>query len=320
MRIKSNSVASTSNNPILQKLVLSLFIATTFVCSFANKSFAANFNYNSGELEIFNTEFNSSEGWSLEGTKIDNGTISGTSDWGKASYSISPVNLDNGDIFLYWSGIFPKVAKTERDKYYIGLQYSDNDAVEYNGSLVDENSELKMAIRPQDKSNKGNSYNKIYIDADFDPVNKLSPKTQVETPDIQPLETTDFRLKVSKVDETMYEASSFYWNGIDWELMGAKEGYNAPLEIQSSDWLNLKGEIESTVTFEAVNFVFRKPGSAITAVAVTQVQGNNLAKVPEPSTILGLPLILALGGRFKRRRKRVRGERNFACIPNNINL
>lgn len=303
MKIKFNSVASTPKNAILQKLALSLFISTTFICSFTTKSLAANFNYNSDELEIFNTEFDSSEGWLLDGTEIDNGTISATSGWGKASYAISPLNLDNGDIFLYWSGIFPKVAKTERDKYYVGLEYSDNDAVEYNGSLVDENAELKMAIRPKDNSNVGNSYNKIYIDSDFDPVNKLSPKTRVETPDIQPLETTDFRLKVSKVNETMYEASSFYWNGIDWELMGAKEGNNAPLQIQSSDWLNAKREIESPVTFEAVNFVFRKPGSAITALAVTQVQGNTRAAVPEPSAILGLPLIFALGGGFKRRRR-----------------
>ncbi len=306
MKIKSNSVASTPKNHILQKLALSLFISTTFICSFATKSLAANFNYNSDELEIFNTEFDSSEGWFLEGTEIDNGTISGTSDWGKASYTISPLNLDNGDIFLYWSGIFPKVAKTERDKYYVGLQYSDNDAVAYDDGLVDENAELKMAIRPKDKSNVGNSFNQIYIDPDFDPINNFSPtKTQVETPDIQPLETTDFRLKVSKVNETMYEASSFYWNGFDWELMDAKEGNDASLEIQSSDWLNAKREIESPVTFEAVNLLFRKPGSAITAVAVTQVQGNTRAAVPEPSTILGLPVILALGGRIKRRRRNV---------------
>ena len=306
MKNKSNSVASTPNNPILQKLALSLFISTTFVCSFTTKSLAANFNYNSDELEVFKTEFDSSEGWLLEGTEIDNGTISGTSSWGKASYAISPLNLDNGDIFLYWSGLFPEVAKTERDKYYVGLQYSDNDAVEYKGGTVDENAELKMAIRPEDKFNVGNTYNQIYIDPDFDPINNFSPtKTRVETPDYQPLETTDFRLQVSKVNETMYEASSFYWNGVDWELMGAKEGNDAPLEIQSSDWLNAKREIESPVTFEAVNFVFRKPGSAITAVAVTQVQGNNSAKVPEPSTILGLPLIFALGGRFKRRRGNV---------------
>lgn len=306
MKKNSNAVASTPKNPILQKLALSLFISTTFICSFATKSFAANFNYSSNELEIFNTEFDSSEGWFLGDTEIDNGTISATDSWGNASYAISPLNLDNGDIFLYWSAIFPEIAKTERDKYYVGLQYSDNDAVPYEDGLVDENAELKMAIRPEDKFNPGNSYNQIYIDPDFDPVNNFSPtKTRVETPDYQPLETTDFRLKISKVNETTYEASNFYWNGVDWELMGAKEGNDVPLEIQSSDWLNAKREIESPVTFEAVNLLFRSPGSAITAVAVTQVQGNNSAKVPEPSTILGLPLVFALGGGFKRRRGNV---------------
>jgi len=303
MKKKSNSVASTlKNNSILQKLALSLFVSTTFIYGFANKSLAANFNYNSDELEILNIELDSSEDWLLEGTEIDNGTISATSSWGKASYAISPLNLDNGDIFLYWSGIFPEVAKTERDKYYVGLQYSDNDAVVYNDNLVDENAELKMAIRPKDKSNVGNSFNQIYIDPDLNPINEFSPKTQLETPDYQPLETTDFRLQISKINETIYEASSSYWNGFDWELMGAKEGNDAPLEIKSSDWLNANREIESPVTFEAVNFVFRKPGSAVTAFALTQVQGNNSAKVPEPSTILGLPLIFTLGGRFKRRR------------------
>ena len=305
MKINFNSIFSTLiNNNLSQKLGLSIFLSTTFICSFTTQSFAANFNYNSDEIEIFHTELDSSQGWLLEDTQIDSGIISATDSWGKASYSISPLNLDDGDIFLYWSGIFPERAKTERDKYYVGLQYSDNDAVEYQGGLVDENAELKMAIRPEDKSNTNNSYNQIYVDPDFDPVNNFSPATtQVETPNYQTLETTDFRLKISKVNETIYEASSFYWNGFNWELMTAKQGNNSPLEIQSSDWVNAKREVESPVTFEAINLLFRNPGSAITAVALTQVQGDNSAKVPEPSTILGLPLIFVLAERLKQRRR-----------------
>jgi hypothetical protein len=297
----SNSITSViKKNTLLQKLGLGLFISTTFVCSFSTKSLASTFNYSSDEIEIFNTDFDTSQGWLLESTKIDNGMISATNSWGKASYNISPLNLDNGDILLYWSAILPQNAKTERDKFYIGLQYSDNDAVDYNGGLVDENAELKMAIRPEDKLNEKNSYNQIYIDPDFDPVDNFSPATtRVQTQNSQ---ITDFRLKISKVNKTIFEASSFFWNGLDWELMSGKQGYNSSLEIQSSDWLNAKDEVESPVTFEAVNLLFRNQGSAVTAVALTQVQGNNSAKIPEPSTIIGLPLIFVLGTGLKQKR------------------
>ena len=184
------------------------------------------------------------------------------------------------------------------------MEYSDNEPVPYDGDLVDENAELKIAIRPQDKFNKNNSYNQVYIDPDFDPINNSSPATtRVEIPQTSSSQTTDYRLKISKLNATTYEASSFYWNGIDWELSSGKQGYNSSLEIQSDDWINAEGEIESTVTFEAINLLFRNPGSAVTNIALTQIQENNSAKVPEPSTIMGLPLIFVLQRKLKPKRK-----------------
>ncbi len=292
----------------LKKLGLSLFLSTAFICSFSHKSLASNFKYSSQEFEIFNTELNTDGGWLLEGTEIVNGELQGKekSQWGKASYAISPLNLDDGDIFLYWSAILPDNAKTERDKYYVGLQYSDNKPVPYLGNFVDENAELKMAIRPQDKSNSGNSYNQVYIDPDFDPSNNYSPATtRVETPATLSSQTTDYRLQITKVDATAYdyEASFFYWNGSDWQLSNPKDGYTSSLKISSSDWINAEREIESPVTFEAINLLFRNPGSAVTAIALTQIQENDSASVPEPSTIMGLPLIFLLQRKLKQNRK-----------------
>lgn len=299
-----NNTYQSANINFLKKIGLGIFLSTAFICSFSQKSLASNFKYSSEEIEIFNTELDTSEGWFLEGTKIDQGQLQGTSGWGKASYAISPLNLDNGDIFLYWSAIFPDNPKTERDKYYVGLQYSDNEPVPYQGNLIDENAELKIAIRPEDKTNPGNSYNQIYIDPDFNATNNYSPATtRVETPQTSSSQTTDYRLKISKLDANTYEASSFYWNGTEWQLSNPKQGYTSTLGILSSDWINAEREIESPVTFEAINLLFRTRESAVTAIALTQIQESDSASVPEPSTIMGLPLIFLLQKKLKQNRK-----------------
>ena len=295
-----------------RNLHIDLVIFSIFLSCFPNlesKVFAYDFKYDSGESEIINTDIDDSNNWILSNTEIDSGEIKGTSAWGTGSYMLdSPVSLENGDIFLYWSASLPEGAKTERDKYYIGLNYSDNEPEPYsdeNGNIlyyVDEDAQLKMAIRPEDKSNAGNSYHQLYIDPDFDPDNNYSPaSTKLEVPKFPDTNITNFRLKISKVSETEYEASSFYWNGINWNLMTGKSESTSLLKIKSSDWLNAKDEVEYPVTFEAINLQFRRPGTTITAIALTQAQGDNSTQVPESSNLIALPLILGYGILYKYR-------------------
>ncbi len=298
-------------NFVFKNLHIDLVVFSIFLSCLSNlpsKAFAYDFHYDDGESEVINTDLDNSTNWVLSDTEIDSGEIKGTKEWGTASYILdSPISLDNGDIFLYWSASLPDGAKTERDKYYIGLNYSDNEPEPYSdedGNIlyyVDEDAQLKMAMRPENPSNSGDHFHQLYIDHGFDQDNNDSspstppPSTNLEIPKIPDTNITDFRLKISKVSATEYEASSFYWNGISWDLMTGKSEFTSPLKIQSSDWLNAKDEVESPVTFEAINLQFRSPGTTITAIALTQAQGNNSTQIPESSNLIGLPLILGYG-------------------------
>lgn len=313
----------------LKKFKLGVVLSTISLLSLPIKGFAYNFNYTQDETVIFNTDFDSSSGWLLSGTVIDSGLIKGSSPWGKASYSITPVNLDKGNVFLYWSGIFPRNARTEPDKYYVGLQYADNAPVCYDNptnqivgtppctgltvSEVDENAELKVEMRPRDKTNLANTYHKLYIDPDFDPINNYSPvSTRLAVPNYVEGVAMDFRLQISK-GLTQSSALFSFWNGISWQSMTAKQGYSFPLLINSSDWSDANRQSENPVTFEAINLAFRQAAStrqsAITAIALTQVlsqtslqQRQASVQVNEPSSITALSF-LGLGIFFLRKKK-----------------
>ncbi|ABA21656.1 conserved hypothetical protein [Trichormus variabilis ATCC 29413] len=287
------------------------------------------FSYDANETEIFKTDFDNSDGWSLSGTTINAGKIVGTSAWGTASYSLNNrVNLDLGPVSLYWSGIFPSTnAHRENDKYYVGLQYVDNAPVCYNSSsntivgtppcpsgssIVDENAELKVAMRPRNPTNVADTYHQVYVDPGFDPISNYSPaSTRLNLPAGQP---TDFRLRVSKVSSTSYEASLSYWDIAQtaWKIFDPKSTLmSSPLTIKASDWIDANGLIESPVTFEAINLQFRKGStrnSEITALALTQVLPPLLQQqsitVPEGSSIIGLPLVMGFGILLKRQKQK----------------
>jgi hypothetical protein len=259
-----------------------------------DKSAAYNFHFGARETAIYHTDFDTSTGWALTGTVITEGAIKGISAWGSASYSIAPVSLDKGDINLYWSGIYPIGATTESDKYYVGLQYFDNSPVCYNSQAnvivetpppcsgdsvtqVDENAELKVALRPKDKTNVGNTWDQLYIDPNFDPVNNYSPaSTRLNIATYQETVPVDYRLKVRKKSPTTYKATLSSWNGSAWVNLTAKPGYTSPLSILDANWINAVQEIEKPVTFESINLQFRQATAsrqtAITALALTQGQ------------------------------------------------
>lgn len=305
----------------LKNIRLGLVLIAMGLTTLPTQGLAYNFHYTQEELEIFNTDFDSSSGWLLNETVIDSGTIKASSPWGKASYSIAPVNLDQGDVFLYWSGIFPKSARTEPDKYYVGLQYADNAPVCYDNqtrmivgipsctgisvSEVDENAELKVEMRPQDRTNLANTYHRLYLDPDFDPINNYSPATtRVNVPSYQEAVIMDFRLEIRKRSSSESQVILSFWNGISWLSITSKPGYILPLTIEESDWIDANRQIDHPVTFEAINLQFRQSAStrqsAITAIGLTQVRSQAIqqqqsVQVPEASMTIVLPLVLGLG-------------------------
>ncbi|QLE58345.1 PEP-CTERM sorting domain-containing protein [Nostoc sp. TCL26-01] len=306
-----------------KNISFNLFLGLLGLLSLPTKALAGDFHYSQEETVIFQTDFDSSSGWLLNGTKIESSKIYGTLPWGVASYPLQPVNLELGEVFLYWRGIFPLNAHPERDKHYVGLQYSNNDPVCYNSQSltivgtppctgssviqVDENAELRLEIRPRDKRNPSNTYHRYYIDPGFDPQNNYSPaSTQVNVPTYRELVPTDFRLQISQVSSSAYTALLSSWQDNSWVAATPKTSYSIPLSLSASDWLNAKGEIENPVTFAAINLQFRKgstQNSEITAVALTQIQSQQSASVTESSTTIGLPLVLGFGLFLKRQRR-----------------
>jgi hypothetical protein len=317
---------------MMRKIGFNLFLAALSLAALPVRGTAYNFHYPPGETTLLNTDLNNAKRWLLNGTAIASGTLKATAPWGSASYPLPParrVNLAQGKIVLYWSGFFPMNARTEPDKYYLGLQYADNAPVCYDSqsrtivgyppcrgdsvSLVDENAELKVEIRPQDRTNLANTYHRLYIDPDFDPVSNYSPaSTRLEVPPYLETVLTEFRLEISQIGQTA-RANLSFWDGRSWQLMKPKPGYSLPLSIASSDWIDGERQVENPIVFEAINILFRQGNSTrrseITAVALTQIrsQARNFqvssVQVDEPSpkiySFLGLCLSL-LVTRYRR--------------------
>jgi hypothetical protein len=256
------------NFPLLSaiRISCSLVLALSSSIFLQNTALGYNFRYSATETEIFNTDFNDSNGWILSGTTITGGEIKGVSEWGGASYSLDiPVNLERGEVFLYWSGIFPAtvsrpglsplVAHRENDRYFLGLEYADNPAVAVcvnaNGVAVayppctgattpgtaQENAELKVALRPQHIGNSGNTYHQVYIDPDFDLVDNFTPVFSTTTPNNSALyqvgTAIDFRLGIKKVTADRYEASFQYRNNTDWLPINARGVNEIPESLRA---------------------------------------------------------------------------------------
>jgi hypothetical protein len=337
-----------TNFPLLSAIKIScgLVLALSSSILLENKALGYNFRYSATETEIFNTDFNASNGWILSGTTIAGGEIKGVSQWGGASYSLDiPVNLERGEVFIYWSGIFPAtvsrpglsplVAHQENDRYFIGLEYADNPAVAVcvnaNGVAVayppctgattlgtaQENAELKVALRPPQINNSGNTYHQVYIDPDFDLADNFTPVFSTTTPNNSALyrvgTAIDFRLGIKKVTADRYEVSFQYWNSTDWlpieargrdsipTLLRPKSTYYSllPLQIQQSDWIDDRRKTQSPapyldpVVFKAIKIQFRKNSpldSTITALALTQT-----TSVPEGSSAIAILSVFGFG-------------------------
>lgn len=326
------------------KITPSLVLALSSLALLPFQSLA--FSFGEGENSIFQTSFDntldaiSNSQWSLSsGVSITNGSMITRSDFARASYTLpSPVNLAQGDVFLYWTAIFPNNARPDQDSYFIGLEYAQNPPVcrLINGNpqiagypnptctgsytSVQEDGELKVNMRPRNGSNSGDRFNLIYLDPDAHTTDnprrtQLNQPVLTSNPNQLNNRELSFRLGISKstVDSNSQTVTLSFWDEAQWKSMTI---FNTPtpptplsLEIKNSEWVDVRRWFESPdpfenpLTFEAINFVLRKPSStpnstAITALALTQIPIPNLSalpvSVPESSYPMAMFSILGL--------------------------
>ena len=245
-----------------------------------SQTLAFDFRMGPNETTLLSDDFDTNLGWQLGSyLEIRDGglTHKDFGSYGRASYRLdNPLNLNDGAITLYWVGAFPNGARKERDAYWPSLQYSNNPAVCWDSSTnevlapdsngqcnsgylkVDEDSELRVWLRPD----QPNLFNRLYVDPGFDPgkdpEQQESPLAQWISPDHPDATAEQYRLRLEQTDGVT-EAILSYWNGTDWQNVRALNGSHLPLLINASDWINIDGTVQDPI-FEALNFQFRGPG------------------------------------------------------------
>lgn len=309
--------------------IMKLASLTTFLTlgllGLPTQAIAFDFHMGANESVILNDDFATGQGWNL-GTSLeikDGALTHGSSgSYGRASYALdTPLNLLDGAISLYWVAAFPDGAHKEKDAYWPSLQYADNPAVCWDKDTnevlalpsdgqclegykqVDENSELRVWLRPEHPT----TFNRVYVDEGFipgiDPEKSDNPLAQLELPEHPDPTAEQYRLRIEQIGDTA-TATLDYWAGSAWQGLTPRRNSSYPLQIELADWINIDGTVQDPI-FEALNFQFRSPGpngiaTRVDAVALTQERsGSAPQSVPEPTVLLGLAAIFGFG--LKRR-------------------
>lgn len=310
-----------------KKLVIGLGLIG--IVTLSNKVLAYNFNYGTGEQEIINTDLTESERWIFKNNSIDfsNGKLQAKSSWGKAAYPLDSLSLEEGDIFVYWRGLFPQFVNqspnqyVELNKYFVGLKFLENLPVFSGETQIIEPAEVKVEMRPKHPTNPGDRFNRLYVDPGFN----IPHTAETKFSNFNLVNITDYRLQLSKIDDMTHEAITFYWENNQWKAISS-------LLIDASDWINSQGNSEMFPNFEALSVQFRSPGAWIEDIALTQVIPTaqiekiplienqlfseeelikvapvpQIAQVPESSLNLGLLVMgcLSVGSAIKKKRER----------------
>ena len=62
--------------------------------------------------------------------------LQASTNWQRFSFDFTTLNVNEGNINVYWQHALPSNPKTERDKYSVGFRYAENDSVCWNGRDV----------------------------------------------------------------------------------------------------------------------------------------------------------------------------------------
>ncbi len=305
-------------------LLMLLLIASMAI--FSERTFAFDFKFSSNETVLLEDEFDSRGKWQLSSKlRLNSGYLISDGDYQAASLNlvdlgISPLDLSNGAINLYWRGIFPKDATKPRNSYVIALEYADNLPFCWNGKIgqdvemvikedaspcptgfsqVKDDGELKAWIRPQEPAIPG--LTRLFVDPDFIPGIQPEERNSSEFPyillDGKPNSQTEYRMRVEEKNRQV-EVELFFLKDDKWESLGK------PLVVEASQWKYVIGQketrktdylygIEENLTFESINVILRrdqkKQPTKIDAIALTQEKIFDRNSVSEPKQPAYLP-------------------------------
>ncbi len=251
---------------------LTLFLNLFLILTNTKASVAANFFLSSEETIVRQETF---------ATPLEASTS-----WERFSFDLNSLNVNDGDINIYWQDDLPQNPQTERDKYSVGFRYAENDSVCWNGknvresenlvtkeasgscpdshpNEVKEDAEIKTFVRPK-------SYYTLHQDQGFGGIDPIGtglkfPGNGIDT----------YRMTLSLLDPNTIGVSTFFlksniWQEIDvfnlrpiqQDLLGvAQTSSTLPLQMIYSDEL---------ATIEGIDIQFRSPGTSIQELLVTQ--------------------------------------------------
>lgn len=291
---------------------LTLFLNLLFILANTQAGTASNFVITSEETIIQEKPFT--------------GELGASFDWQRISFNFTDVlNINEGDITVYWQDELPPSASTEGDKYSVGFRYAENEPVCWNGgdvrdsanivakvngscpdthkNMVDEDAEVKTFIRPFSPTNPGNSYYTLHQDQGFGGIDPIGIGLQI------PHNVDTYKMTLSLIDENTIGATTFYWNLAEpkWQeldvfnLSSTQKNLLGVENLSSSLPLPLT-YTQELATIEGIDIQFRRPGTIIKDLLITQAKSSQIpsnaipASVPESSNLIGLFISIGLLG------------------------
>ncbi len=245
--------------------------------------------------------------------------LQASTNWQRFSFNFTPLNVNEGNIDVYWQHVLPPNPSTEGDKYSVGFRYAENAPVCWNGGdvrdpgnivelvagscphshpqQVKEDAEIKTFVRPK-------SYYTLHQDQGFGGIDPLG------TGLVFPGQSVDsYRMTLSLLDSNTIAVSTFLLEDETWQEMSVLKLNETQQDLlgvqQTSSSLPLSMAYdEQLATIEGIDLQFRSPGTGIKQLLVTQALTTTqaltatqatLSSVPEGSNLFSLLSVGLLG-------------------------
>jgi hypothetical protein len=219
------------------------------------------FAYLPGEREVFRSTFATTNGWDMPDMFVANGELFGNPDfyWMKAVHTLAaPLDLDDGELALYWSFRTDADQGEEGAKVYVRLNLTDTPELieQYN---------VTMNVRPGQFGGPPvhAGFWSLYVDPgyfiDHTAESTLRPAISFTSTNFD----ATFRLTLRKVGEIV-RLTPCFWNGAAWEMIQPQAGSVVPLEA------SLATALTNNQIVRSLEIQFFQNTPAVDAIALTQ--------------------------------------------------
>ncbi len=227
--------------------------------------------------------------------------------WERFSFELTTLNVNDGDINVYWQDDIPQNPSTERDKYSVAFRYAENDSVCWNGrdvrdsnnilakvggscpnshrQEVKEDAEIKTFVRPK-------SYYTLHQDQGFGGIDPIGTGLVFSGNNVD-----TYKMTLSLLDQDTIAASTFFLSSGTWQEMSVFDLNSNQKDLlgveQTSSTLPLPIAYSNELaTIEGIDIQFRRPGTGIKELLVSQATPKS---VPEGSNLFSLLNVGLLG-------------------------